>query len=127
MFTVQNYGNVEYICDNWLLLHQYLAKNDILMCSSISEWYCRNEIIFVISPYHIIECVLAVTHKNVQISSSQPIPTFLPTSHGIGTIFCKGHWINSNVQKSLYDNTLHQKLLHYLSSKLQVPSSILQK
>ena len=61
-----------------------------------------------------------------QISSLQPISAFLPTYYGLGTIFCKGHWISSNVQKSLYNTILHSKLLNYLSSKIQFPSHILQ-
>ena len=80
-------------------------------------------------PEH-LNCKMDALAKRIalyQITSPQLLQIFPSTSHGIGTIFCKGHRVSSNVQKSLYDNILHQKLLQYLSHKLQVPPFILHK
>ena len=54
---------VTHMNDKWLLLHQYLPKNIIFLCSSVYECYSGLEIIFIISPNHVAQFSLAVTHE----------------------------------------------------------------
>ena len=62
---MQYYGFVTHISDKWLLLHQYLSKNIIFMCSSVYDYYSGLKIIFIVSLHHVTEYLLAVTHKYI--------------------------------------------------------------
>ena len=62
---MQYYGFVTHISDKWLLLHQYLSKNIIFMCSSVYEYDSGLEIINIVSLHHVIKYLLAITHKHI--------------------------------------------------------------
>ena len=56
---------VTHISDKWLLLHQYLPKNNSFRCSFDIEYFYGLDIIFRASPRHVTWSLLAVTHKNI--------------------------------------------------------------